>query len=122
VVPAAIGAVFKISTRGALKSIKLAHGVAGWAHAHVLSASASHKIALRNCESMLSSLSWSLGRGEYFRSPAACVKTEILAKEFHDVVLETVSHSARMSALIHLEAVRDSIPVEYFMQLAGIHS
>jgi hypothetical protein len=38
------------------------------------------------------------------------------------MILETISHFTRVSALIHLEAVRDSISVKNFTQLARIDS
>src|SRR5215472_3561657 len=56
------------------------------------------------------------------RSPAASLKTKILAEEGHHVILKTISHLTRVSALIHFEAVRDSIPFKNVMQLAGIDS
>jgi hypothetical protein len=50
------------------------------------------------------------------------MKTKILAEEGDHVILKTISHLTRVSALIHLEAVRDSVPIENVMQLAGIDS
>jgi hypothetical protein len=51
---------------------------------------------------------------------AARMKTESPAEKRHHLILETVGHLTRVRALIHLEDVSDSVPVEDFVQLAGV--
>jgi hypothetical protein len=46
----------------------------------------------------------------------------VLTEERHHVILEAVGHLARVGALIQIEAVRDPIPVEGFVQPAGVVS
>jgi hypothetical protein len=53
---------------------------------------------------------------------ATRLRTEIPAEKLHHMILESVSHPTRVGALIHLEAVRDSILIKDFMQLAGVTS
>ena len=53
---------------------------------------------------------------------AVRLKTETPAKESQHVILETVSHLTRVSALVQFKSVRDSIRVESVMQFACIHS
>jgi len=53
---------------------------------------------------------------------AARLKTEALVEGRQHVILEAVGRPARVRALIHLEAVRGPVPVEGFMQFAGVGS
>jgi hypothetical protein len=53
---------------------------------------------------------------------ASCLKTEILTEKRHYVILEATGHSTRVRAGILLEAVRDPVLIERFVQLGGIHS
>ena len=57
-----------------------------------------------------------------FNLLAVGLKAEILAEEWHHVILKTVSHCARVRTGINLEAVRDSILVQNIVELAGIDS
>ena len=53
---------------------------------------------------------------------AVCLKTKTPAEKGDHVILETVGHFARVSALIDFEAVRNSVLVQQVMQLAGVRS
>jgi len=53
-------------------------------------------------------------------SPATCLKTEILTEERNHVILNAIGDLARVSALVHLEAVRDSILIQNVVQFGGI--
>jgi hypothetical protein len=55
-------------------------------------------------------------------SAAACREAKILAEKRQDMILETISHPARMSAWIQFKAVRDSILIESIVELGGIGS
>ena len=52
---------------------------------------------------------------------AVSLKTEILTEKWQHVILESVRYLARVSSLIDLEAVLDSVLVQSIMQLAGVN-
>lgn len=51
---------------------------------------------------------------------AARLKTKMLTEKRQHMILEAIGHFTRVRALIHFKAVRDSVPVEDFVQLAGV--
>ena len=51
---------------------------------------------------------------------AVRLKTEILAKKRHHVILKADSHRTGVSAVILLEAIRDSVLIKHIVQLGGI--
>ena len=53
-------------------------------------------------------------------STATCLKTEILTEKRDHVILNAIGDLARVSALVHLEAVRDSVLIKNVMQFGGI--
>src|SRR3972149_1451171 len=57
-------------------------------------------------------------------APLAAVglKTELLAEEPHPVILEAIRHLVGVIAWVDLEAVRDPVPVESIVELAGVDS
>jgi hypothetical protein len=48
------------------------------------------------------------------------LETEVLAEKRNHMALEAIGDLARVSALVHLEAVRDSVLIKNFVQLGGI--
>lgn len=53
-------------------------------------------------------------------SLAVFSKAEILAEEWHHMILKTIRHSARVRAVIDRKAVRDAVAVENFVYLAHV--
>jgi hypothetical protein len=53
--------------------------------------------------------------------PAARLKTQIRAEKFHHMILEAIRHGTRVSAMVDLKVVRNSIVVQQIMQLSRIH-
>jgi hypothetical protein len=51
---------------------------------------------------------------------AVRLKTEIPAEKWQHVILESFGYPARVSSLIDLEAVLDSVLVKSIVQLAGV--
>ena len=51
---------------------------------------------------------------------ASWLKTQILAEKRDHVILNAIGDLARVSALVHLEAVRDSVLVKNIVQFGGI--
>src|ERR1017187_4625781 len=52
----------------------------------------------------------------------ARLEAQVLAEEWHHVVLEAIGDGAGVRAVIELKSVRDAVLVEHFVQLDGIHA
>ena len=50
------------------------------------------------------------------------LETEMLAKELQHVILKTISNLARVSSLVLVKGVRDSIPDKHVMQFGCVAS
>jgi len=49
------------------------------------------------------------------------LETEILAEKWQNMILESFRHLARVSSLIYLEIVFDSVVIEHTVQLASVN-
>src|ERR1017187_7463938 len=52
----------------------------------------------------------------------ASLEAQVLAEEWHHVILEAIGDGARVRAVIELKGVRDAVLVEHFVQLDGIRA
>lgn len=51
---------------------------------------------------------------------ASSLEAEILAEKWHYMILKTIGNCTRMSSLVDLEAVLQTVLIECFMELGGI--
>jgi hypothetical protein len=66
------------------------------------------------------SLSWHRQYRSKRQLPARRLKTQMLTEKRDHVILNAIGGLARVSALVHLEAVHDSVLVKNIVQFGGI--
>ena len=51
---------------------------------------------------------------------ASCLEAKVLAEERQDMILKAIGDRTRMGSLVDLEAVLQTILIEYFVEFGGV--